>query len=62
MKYATPIGVVVGFMLALAIMLQGFSGFLLVLVFCAIGGLAGAEYDGLIDLRSLLRSGGRGRG
>lgn len=62
MKYATPIGVVVGFMLALAIMLQGLSGFLLVLVFCAIGGLAGAQYDGLIDLRSLLRSGGRGRG
>ena len=62
MKKATLQGVLAGFLLALGILLGGAYGFFLVLIFCAIGGVIGAHFDGYIDLRSLLSTNGRGRG
>ncbi|MDN6438948.1 MAG: hypothetical protein L0K27_05710 [Corynebacterium nuruki] len=62
MKYATILGVLAGFLLAVGALWQGLTGFLVVLVLCGVGGVVGAHFEGLIDLRSVVRSGKRGRG
>jgi uncharacterized membrane protein len=62
MKYATILGVLAGFLLAVGALWQGLTGFLVVLVLCGVGGVVGAHLEGIIDLRSLVRSGNRGRG
>lgn len=61
MKYATYLGVLAGFMLAVGTLLQGLSGFLIVLVFCGIGGVVGAHLEGRLDLRELLSLNSSGR-
>jgi len=50
---ATVTGIVCGAILAFAILLFGFWGFLLVLVLMAVGGLVGRLASGQIDLRGL---------
>lgn len=54
MKNATLYGLIIGFMLAVGALWQGLLGFLVVLVFVAIGGLIGAHFEGRIDLRNTL--------
>ena len=51
MKKATYLGVIAGFLLALGVLLGNAFGFFIVLIFCAIGGVIGAHFDGYIDLR-----------
>ncbi|AKK02263.1 hypothetical protein [Corynebacterium epidermidicanis] len=63
MSKAIVIGTCVGFVLAFATILGGFSGLLLAVLFGALGGLAGAQFDGRVDVRRMLdalRFGGRG--
>lgn len=55
------LGVYAGLLLAIATAAGGPLGFLMGLVFAGIGGLLGAHRDGLIDLRAMLGSTGRGR-
>ncbi|MFL0446945.1 DUF2273 domain-containing protein [Corynebacterium xerosis] len=55
------LGVYAGLLLAIATAAGGLLGFLMGLVFAGVGGLLGAHRDGLIDLRTMLGSGGRGR-
>lgn len=62
MKYATLIGVVLGFLLAVGTLWQGVIGFLVVLVLCGVGGTIGAHLEGVIDLRRAFNTSGRGRG
>lgn len=59
MKY-TAICVVIGLLLAIAGIAGGVGGFLFALLLAAVGGVAGAHLDGLIDLSAVIR--GRGRG
>lgn len=62
MKYATLIGIVLGFLLAVGALWHGVIGFLVVLVLCGVGGTIGAHLEGVIDLRRALNTSGRGRG
>ena len=62
MKYATLIGVLLGFLLAVGALWGGITGFLVVAVLCSVGGVVGAHLEGLIDLRAVFSSGHRGRG
>ncbi|AGP31614.1 hypothetical protein [Corynebacterium terpenotabidum] len=62
MKYATILGVLFGFLLAVGALWAGVTGFLIVGVLCGVGGLIGAHVEGLIDLRAVFSSGHRGRG
>lgn len=54
-------GVYAGLLLAVATAAGGFVGFLMGLVFAAVGGIAGAHRDGLIDLREMFGLAGGGR-
>lgn len=54
-------GVYAGLLLAIAAAAGGLPGFLMGLVFAGVGGVLGAHRDGLIDLRAMLGSTGRGR-
>ena len=56
----TVTGVVVGIVLAITVLVFGFWGFLLVVVFGSIGGLVGAALSGRIDLRAAVDA-ARGR-
>jgi uncharacterized membrane protein len=56
----SSIGLIAGLLLAIAIAIAGFTGFLLALVLGAAGYLIGGHFDGEIDLSQLL--GRRGRG
>lgn len=62
MKYATVLGVLFGFLLAVGALWAGITGFLVVAVLCTVGGAVGAHLEGLIDLRAVFSSGHRGRG
>ncbi len=62
MKYATLLGILAGFLLAVGALWQGVTGFLVVLVLCAVGGLIGAHLEGVVDLRSIFSQSTRGRG
>ena len=55
----STIGLIAGLLLGIAAAAGGFLGFLIALVFAVIGYIAGAQFDGEIDLSSLL---GRRRG
>ena len=55
-------GVLAGLLLAIASVMGGIGGFLLALVFAAVGGALGAHKDGLNDLGVLFSSSSRGRG
>jgi len=50
---ATGTGALVGALLALAALMFGFWGFLLALVFAAVGALVGGLVSGRLDLRTL---------
>lgn len=59
----TTFGVVIGIVIAFALLLKGLGGLLVVLLLAAIGGLVGAHLEGRIDLRNLPEYIGRsGRG
>ncbi|MDK6259894.1 MULTISPECIES: hypothetical protein [Corynebacterium] len=65
MKNMTVIGVAFGLAVALAAILGGLSGFVCALLFGALGGVVGAHFEGLIDLRNItdaFRTGRGGRG
>ncbi|MGO1949407.1 MAG: hypothetical protein ACTH1D_07215 [Mycobacteriaceae bacterium] len=62
MKYATILGVLLGFLLAVGALWQGVIGFLVVLVLCGVGGGIGAHLEGIVDLRRVFSTSGRGRG
>ena len=48
MKYATIIGVLLGFLLAVGALWDGVVGFLVVLVLCGVGGAVGAHVEGCL--------------
>ena len=52
------IGLFTGLLLGLGIAIDGFSGFLLLLVFGVLGVVVGRVVDGQIDVSSLLNRGG----
>jgi uncharacterized membrane protein YeaQ/YmgE (transglycosylase-associated protein family) len=52
----TVIGLFVGLLFGLAIAIDGFSGFLLLLVFGAIGVIVAKVIDGELDLSTVLNS------
>ncbi len=56
----STIGLLAGLLLGVAAAVGGFWGFLIALVLGVVGYLAGAQYDGEVDLGQLL--GGRRRG
>ncbi|MEO7078912.1 MAG: DUF2273 domain-containing protein [Rhodococcus sp. (in: high G+C Gram-positive bacteria)] len=58
----TLAGLLTGLLLALAGIIGGFSGFVLALFLGAVGVAIGAHFDGRLDLSTLVRSRGRGRG
>lgn len=62
MKYATILGVLFGFLLAVGALWQGIIGFLVVLVLCGVGGIIGAHLEGLVDLRRVVNTSQRGKG
>ncbi|MDR7328500.1 hypothetical protein [Corynebacterium guangdongense] len=62
MKNMTVIGVAVGLAFAFAVILGGLAGFAWALFFTLIGGVTGAQLEGLIDLRALLQNLTAGRG
>ncbi|MGO1417153.1 MAG: hypothetical protein ACTH0D_09410 [Candidatus Corynebacterium faecigallinarum] len=62
MKYATILGVLFGFLLAVGALWQGIIGFLVVLVLCGVGGIVGAHLEGLVDLRRVVGTSQRGKG
>ena len=62
MKYATILGVLCGFLLAVGALWQGIIGFLVVLVLCGVGGIVGAHLEGLVDLRRVVSTSQRGKG
>ncbi|HJC85672.1 MAG TPA: hypothetical protein H9751_09025 [Candidatus Corynebacterium faecigallinarum] len=62
MKYATILGVLFGFLLAVGALWQGIIGFLVVLVLCGVGGIVGAHLEGLVDLRRVVSISQRGKG
>lgn len=51
----SALGLLAGLLMAIAIAIDGFSGFLLALVLGVIGYLAGAHLDGEVDLAALVR-------
>lgn len=51
----THTGLLAGLLFAIAIAAGGFTGFLLALVFGAIGLVAGAQLDGRVDVNDYLR-------
>lgn len=53
----TVIGLFTGLLVGLAIAIDGFTGFLLLAVFGAIGVVVGKVVDGDIDLSAVLNSG-----
>ena len=56
---ATAIGIVIGTALGFAVIFKGFTGFIVVAVFAAVGVLVGRVIDGQLDLTGYL--GGRNR-
>ncbi|GAB3942630.1 hypothetical protein [Corynebacterium tapiri] len=65
MNNLTLLGVVIGLLVALAVIIDGFSGFLWALFFGITGGLCAAHFEGRIDLKNLVSNvtssrGGRG--
>lgn len=62
MKYMTILGIIAGILVALAVILNGFPGFLWAILFGAIGAVVGAHFDGRIDLRSIFDNVSSGRG
>ncbi|MGV9713573.1 DUF2273 domain-containing protein [Gordonia sp. NPDC003424] len=54
------IGLFVGLLLALAVTTGGFGGFILAVLFGAVGLAVGLQRDGTVDLGVLLRSRNRG--
>jgi uncharacterized membrane protein len=62
MKYATILGVLFGFLLAVGALWHGIVGFLVVLVLCGVGGTIGAHLEGIVDLRRVFSTSVRGRG
>jgi uncharacterized membrane protein len=52
----TVIGLFTGLLVGLAIAIDGFNGFLLLVVFGALGVVVGKVIDGDIDLSSMLNS------
>lgn len=50
----STIGLLAGLLLGIAAVAGGFSGFLIALVLGVIGYLAGAQFDGEVDLSALL--------
>lgn len=54
MSYAA-IGLVAGLLIAVAAVVGGFTGFLLALVLGAVGFVIGAQLEGRVDLREMLR-------
>ena len=62
MKYATILGVLFGFLLAVGALWQGIIGFLVVLVLCGVGGIVGAHLEGLVALRRVVSTSQRGKG
>ncbi len=56
----TVVGLIAGLLLALAVILGGFSGFVFAVMLGGIGMAIGAHRDGHFDLGALLRSRGRG--
>ena len=51
----SALGLLAGLLMAIAIAIDGFAGFLIALVLGVIGYLAGAHLDGELDLSSLVR-------
>ncbi|GGG74419.1 hypothetical protein [Corynebacterium pelargi] len=63
MSNKTFLGALLGVVIAVALLQWGLSGLLLIVLLAAIGGLAGAQLEGRIDLNKGLegfRNGGRG--
>ncbi|WP_123936099.1 DUF2273 domain-containing protein [Corynebacterium gerontici] len=63
MSNKTLLGAIIGLVLAVVLLQWGLSGLLLILLFAAIGAVAGAQLEGRIDLNKGLegfRKGGRG--
>ncbi|APT84000.1 DUF2273 domain-containing protein [Corynebacterium aquilae] len=59
----TTLGVLAGSILAFATLMFGLYGFIVVVLFAAIGGVIGAHFDGRLDLGQVLSNLGRsGRG
>ncbi|QGU02897.1 hypothetical protein CKALI_10210 [Corynebacterium kalinowskii] len=54
-------GVLLGLVLAFAIIFGGWWGLVLALLLGGLGGLIGAHFDGLIDIRQIWDAVGRGR-
>lgn len=51
----SALGLLAGLLMAIAIAIDGFTGFLLALVLGVIGYLVGAQSDGELDLGALVR-------
>lgn len=51
----SALGLLAGLLMAIAIAIDGFSGFLLALVLGVIGYLVGAHLEGTLDLGALMR-------
>ncbi|MBO1755020.1 MULTISPECIES: DUF2273 domain-containing protein [unclassified Allobranchiibius] len=51
----SALGLLAGLLMAIAIAIDGFTGFLLALVLGVIGYLVGAQVDGELDLAALVR-------
>ncbi|UIJ35607.1 DUF2273 domain-containing protein [Allobranchiibius sp. GilTou73] len=51
----SALGLLAGLLMAIAIAVDGFTGFLLALVLGVIGFLVGAQVDGDLDLGALIR-------
>lgn len=57
---STTTGALIGLLLAIAAIVGGFNGFLLAVVFAAVGWAVAAQIDGRLDIGALLS--GRRRG
>ncbi|AQA23716.1 putative membrane protein [Rhodococcus sp. PvR044] len=57
---STVVGLIAGLLLAIAVILGGFSGFVFAVLLGGFGMAIGAHRDGHVDLGALLRSRGRG--
>lgn len=51
----SALGLIAGLLMAIAIAIDGFPGFLLALVLGVVGFLVGAHFEGQLDLSALLR-------
>lgn len=61
MNNHTLTGIVLGLILAFAVILGGWSGLVYALAFGLVGGIIGAQVEGRIDLRNIFTGrGGRG--